>query len=113
MERVVAFAAGQLKEEIPEFGPGDTIRVHLRVIEGQKERIQIFQGVVTQRRGGGISETFTVRKVSDGVGVERIFPLHSPRVSKIERIRKGRVRRAKLFYLKALKGKASRIAEKR
>jgi len=113
MERVAAFAAGQLKEDIPEFGSGDTVRVHLRVIEGQKERIQVFQGVVIQRRGDGISETFTVRKVSDGVGVERVFPLHSPRVAKIERIRRGKVRRAKLFYLRGLKGKASRIPEKR
>ena len=113
MERVAAFAAGQLKEDIPEFGSGDTVRVHLRVIEGQKERIQVFQGVVIQRRGDGISETFTVRKVSDGVGVERVFPLQSPRVAKIERIRRGKVRRAKLFYLRGLKGKASRIPEKR
>ena len=113
MDRVASVVAKQLKEDIPEFGPGDTVRVHVRVIEGQKERVQVFQGVVIQRRGSGVSETFTVRKVSDGVGVERIFPLHSPRVAKIERIRRGKVRRAKLFYLKRLKGKAGRIEEKR
>ena len=112
MDMVASVAAKHLKEDIPEFNPGDTVRVHVRVIEGQKERIQVFQGVVLQRRGGGISETFTVRKVSDGVSVERIFPLHSPRVTKIECIRRGKVRRAKLFYLRELKGKASRIAEK-
>jgi large subunit ribosomal protein L19 len=113
MDRVAAVAAKQLKVDIPEFGPGDTVRVHVRVIEGQKERVQVFQGVVTQRRGGGISETFTVRKVSEGVSVERIFPLHSPRIARIERIRRGKVRRAKLSYLMELKGKASRIEEKR
>ena len=111
-DRVASVAAKQLKQDIPEFNPGDTVRVHVRVIEGQKERIQVFQGVVIQRRGGGISETFTVRKVSDGVSVERIFPLHSPRVAKIERVRRGKVRRAKLFYLRKLKGKASRIEER-
>lgn len=100
-----------LKENLPEFGPGDTLRVHVRVIEGEKERIQVFEGDVLQRRGSGMSETFTVRRVASGVGVERIFPLHSPRIAQIERIRRGRVRRARLNYLKKLRGKAARIAE--
>lgn len=103
----------QLKTDIPEFGPGDDVAVHFRVIEGDKERIQIFRGVCIQRRGSGINETFTVRKVSGGVGVERVFPLHSPRIAKIERTRQGKVRRAKLYYLRKLKGKAARIEEKR
>lgn len=102
----------QLRDDIPEFGPGDLVRVHVRVIEGEKERIQVFQGRVIQRRGGGVSETFTVRKVSGGVGVERVFPLHSPQIVKIERVRQGKVRRAKLFYLRGLKGKAARIADR-
>jgi large subunit ribosomal protein L19 len=105
--------ADQLKTDIPEFGPGDTLRVHVRVIEGDKERTQIFEGSVIQRKGGGVQETFTVRKVSQGVAVERIFPLHSPRISRIERTRRGKVRRARLTYLRALKGKAARIKEKR
>ena len=105
--------ADQLKTDIPEFGPGDTLRVHVRVIEGDKERTQIFEGSVIQRKGGGVQETFTVRKVSQGVAVERIFPLHSPRISRIERTRRGKVRRARLTYLRALKGKAARITEKR
>ena len=103
----------QLKTDIPEFGAGDDVDVHFRVIEGDKERIQIFRGVCIQRRGSGINETFTVRKVSGGVGVERVFPLHSPRIAKIERTRQGKVRRAKLYYLRKLKGKAARIEEKR
>jgi large subunit ribosomal protein L19 len=101
----------QKRQDIPEFRPGDTLRVHVKVIEGQRERVQVFEGVVIQRRGGGISETFTVRKVSYGVGVERTFPLHSPRIEKIEVIRRGKVRRAKLFYLRKLRGKAARIKE--
>ena len=105
--------AEQLRDDIPEFGPGDTIAVHTKVIEGDKERIQVFQGVVLQKRGSGINATFTVRKISNGVGVERIFPLHSPRISKIERLREGKIRRAKLFYLRNLRGKAARIDEKR
>ena len=92
---------------------GDTVAVHLQVIEGDKERIQVFQGVVIQRRGSGINAMFTVRKVSNGIGVERVFPLHSPRIAKIERLRAGKVRRAKLFYLRNLRGKAARIDEKR
>lgn len=100
-----------LKENIPDFKPGDTLRIHVRVIEGEKERIQIFEGDVIQRKGSGISETVTVRRVASGVGVERIFPVHSPRIAQIERIRRGRVRRARLNYLKVLRGKAARISE--
>lgn len=103
----------RLKDDIPEFGPGDTVRVHVRVLEGEKERIQLFQGAVIGRQGSGSTETFTVRKVSKGIGVERIFPLHSPRVAKVERLRRGKVRRGKLFYLRGLKGKSARIPEKR
>lgn len=101
----------QLKQDIPAFRPGDTVRVHVKVIEGQRERIQVFEGIVIRRRGSGISETFTVRKVSYGVGVERTFPLHSPRIDKIEVVRQGRVRRAKLYYLRDRVGKAARIRE--
>jgi len=103
----------QLKTDLPEFGPGDTLRVHVRVIEGEKERTQIFEGAVIQRRGTGIQETVTVRKISQGVAIERIFPVHSPRVAKIENLRRGRVRRARLFYLRGRKGRAARIREKR
>ena len=113
MDKVQALAAEQMKTDLPEFDPGDTVDVHVRVVEGEKERTQIFRGVVIDRHGSGINETFTVRKVSHGVGVERIFYLHSPNVAKVERLRRGRVRRAKLFYLRELKGKASRIKEKR
>lgn len=102
-----------LRSDIPDFRPGDTLRVHVRVIEGSKERIQVFQGVVIARRGGGTRETITVRKISSGVGVERIFPLHSPTVEKYEVVRRGRVRRAKLYYLRDLRGKAARIVERR
>ncbi|PTM59081.1 50S ribosomal protein L19 [Desmospora activa] len=102
---------GQLRKDVPQFRAGDTVRVHVKVVEGQRERIQVFEGVVIQRRGGGISETFTVRKISYGVGVERTFPLHSPRIDKIEVMRRGKVRRAKLFYLRNLRGKAARIKE--
>ena len=103
----------QLKSDIPEFGPGDTLRIHVRVIEGEKERVQIFEGNVIQRKGTGIQETFTVRKVTQSVAVERIFPLHSPRIAQIDIIRRGKVRRARLFYLRARKGRAARIKEKR
>ncbi len=103
----------QMRADIPEFKTGDTVKVHLRVREGDKERIQIFQGVVIKRKNNGLSSTFTVRKISFGIGVERIFPLHSPFIEKIEVIRRGRVRRAKLYYIRALKGKAARIKEKR
>jgi large subunit ribosomal protein L19 len=102
-----------LKTNIPEFSPGDTISMDIRVIEGEKERLQRFQGVVIARKHGGIEETLTVRKISNGVGVERIFPLHSPMVASIKVIRRGKVRRAKLHYLRNLTGKAARIQEKR
>ena len=103
----------QLKSDLPEFGPGDTLRIHVRVVEGDKERVQVFEGNVLQRKGSGIQETVTVRKVTQGVAVERIFPVHSPRISQIERIRRGKVRRARLFYLRSRKGRAARIKEKR
>ena len=105
--------ADQIKTDLPEFAAGDSVRIHLRVIEGEKERIQIFEGDVIQRRGSGIHATFTVRKVTQGIAVERIFPLHSPRISLIEPIRRGRVRRARLFYLRSRKGRSARIREKR
>jgi large subunit ribosomal protein L19 len=101
----------QLRTDIPDFRPGDTLKVYVKVIEGSRERIQLFEGVVIRRRGGGISETFTVRKISYGVGVERTFPLHSPKIEKIEVARRGKVRRAKLYYLRNLRGKAARIQE--
>ena len=101
----------QLRSDIPAFRPGDTVRVHAKVVEGTRERIQVFEGVVIKRRGGGISETFTVRKISSGVGVERTFPLHTPKIEKIEVKRRGKVRRAKLYYLRNLRGKAARIKE--
>jgi large subunit ribosomal protein L19 len=103
----------QLRSDIPDFRPGDNVRVHVRVVEGTRERIQLFEGVVIKRHGVGVSETYTVRKISSGVGVERTFPLHSPRVAKLEVTRHGRVRRAKLYYLRALRGKAARIKEAR
>ncbi|AOA03910.1 MULTISPECIES: 50S ribosomal protein L19 [Carnobacterium] len=103
----------QLRSDIPAFRPGDTVRVHARVVEGTRERIQLFEGVVIKRRGAGISETYTVRKLSGGVGVERTFPIHTPRVAQIEVVRFGKVRRAKLYYLRALHGKAARIKEAR
>lgn len=102
----------QMRMDIPSFKPGDTVKVHSRIIEGDKERIQVYEGVVIARKGGGVKETFTVRKVSYGVGVERIFPLHSPQIDKIEVVRLGKVRRAKLYYLRNLRGKAARIAER-
>jgi large subunit ribosomal protein L19 len=103
--------AEQIRTDIPTFKSGDTVRVHVKVKEGNRERIQVFEGVVIKRRGGGISATFTVRKISYGVGVERTFPLHSPKFEKIEVMRRGRVRRAKLYYLRNLTGKAARIKE--
>lgn len=102
---------GQLRSDIPEFRAGDTVRVHAKVVEGTRERIQIFEGVVISRKGQGISEMYTVRKISGGIGVERTFPIHTPRVDKIEVVRYGKVRRAKLYYLRALQGKAARIKE--
>ncbi len=102
-----------LKENIPDFNTGDTLRVHVKIVEGDKERIQVFQGTVISRRGGGVSESFTVRKVTAGIGVERVFPLHSPNISKIQVMKRGRVRRSKLYYLRGLRGKKARIAEKK
>jgi len=101
-----------LRDDIPEFRPGDTVRVHVKVVEGSRERIQVFEGTVIKRKGSGLNETFTVRRVSYGVGVERCFPIHTPRVQQIEVMRKGRVRRAKLYYLRKLSGKAARIKER-
>jgi large subunit ribosomal protein L19 len=103
----------QLRSDIPDVDPGDTVRVMVRVVEGEKERLQPFEGVCIARKGGGLRETFTVRKVSGGVGVERIFPLHSPSIAELKVLRKGKVRRAKLYYLRALRGKKARIKEKR
>jgi len=103
----------QMRTDIPSFRPGDTVRVHVKIIEGSRERIQVFEGLVIRRRGDGLRETFTVRRVSNGVGVERTFPLHSPRIDKIEVVRRGIVRRAKLYYLRNLYGKAARIRERR
>jgi large subunit ribosomal protein L19 len=102
----------QLRAALPDFAPGDTLRVNVRVREGDKERIQAFEGTCIARKGGGISETFTVRKISSGIGVERVFPIHSPSVESITLVRRGRVRRAKLYYLRALRGKAARIKER-
>jgi large subunit ribosomal protein L19 len=112
MNQVQQVEETYLKTDIPDFRAGDTVRVHVRVVEGEKERIQVFQGVVIARRGGGTRETFTVRKISGGIGVERIFPLHSPILDKIEVVRQGKVRRAKLYYLRGLRGKAARIEER-
>ena len=103
----------QLRDDVPSFRPGDTLKVHVKVTEGNRSRIQVFQGVVIRRQGGGVRETFTTRKVSYGVGVERTFPVHSPSIDKIEVITRGRVRRAKLYYLRDLRGKAARIKERR
>lgn len=110
---IEAITSEQLRSDIPNFRPGDTVRVHARIVEGERERIQLFEGVVIKRRGAGISETYTVRKISYGVGVERTFPVHSPRVAKLEVIRQGKVRRAKLYYIRKLHGKAARIKEAR
>lgn len=108
---IEAVTKSQLRTDLPSFRPGDTLRVHVRIIEGTRERIQVFEGFVIKRRGGGVSETFTVRKISSGVGVERTFPLHTPKIEKIEVKRRGKVRRAKLYYLRSLRGKAARIQE--
>jgi large subunit ribosomal protein L19 len=113
MDRVKTIARERLRTDLPAFAAGDTVRVMVRVREGDKERLQAFEGVCVGRRGGGIDETFTVRKLSAGVGVERIFPLHGPSIGSIELVRRGRVRRAKLYYLKALSGKGARIREKK
>ena len=111
MDIVEKVSREQLREGIPQFGPGDTLRVNVRVREGEKERIQAFEGICIARKGGGVSETFTVRKVSSGIGVERIFPVHSPSLESIEVVRRVHVRRAKLYYLRALRGKKARIVE--
>jgi large subunit ribosomal protein L19 len=113
MDKVAEATKEFIKDDIPEFRSGDTIAVDVKVVEGDKERIQRFQGVVIARKGSGVNETFTVRKISNGIGVERIFPIHSPSIAKITRISEGRVRRAKLYYLRKLKGKAAKIKEKR
>ncbi|MFZ1080721.1 MAG: 50S ribosomal protein L19 [Candidatus Kryptoniota bacterium] len=108
MNKISLVEAAHLKTDLPQFRAGDTVNVHFKVVEGDKERIQDFEGIVINRRGGGLKATFTVRKISNGVGVERIFPMHSPRIAKIELIRGGKVRRAKLFYLRELASKAVR-----
>ena len=113
MDWVKMIEARELREKAPTFNVGDTVKVHVKVREGEKERIQVFEGMVIAKRGGSVSSAFTVRKISDGVGVERIFPLHSPILEKVEVVRQGRVRRAKLFYLRELRGKAARIQEKK
>ena len=113
MNIIQALEQEQLRSDIPEFAPGDTVRVHVKVVEGTRERIQAFEGVVIARSGTGVRETFTVRRISYGVGVERTFPVHSPRLDKIQLMRRGIVRRAKLYYLRNLRGRAARIRERR
>ena len=113
MNIIQALEQEQLRSDIPEFAPGDTVRVHVKVVEGTRERIQAFEGVVIARSGTGVRETFSVRRISYGVGVERTFPVHSPRLDKIQLVRRGIVRRAKLYYLRNLTGKAARIRERR
>ena len=113
MNTLDALDADSLRDDIPQFRPGDSVKVHVRVVEGNRSRIQVFQGVVIRRQGGGVRETFTVRKVSFGVGVERTFPVHTPVVETIEVVTRGDVRRAKLYYLRELRGKAAKIKEKR
>ena len=111
MDMIKAFTNEQLKKEVPQFNVGDTVRVHNKIVEGSRERIQLFEGTVIAKKNGGISETFTVRRVSYGVGVEKTFPLHSPRVEKVEVVRTGKVRRAKLYYLRDRVGKAAKVKE--
>jgi large subunit ribosomal protein L19 len=113
MHTLDALDSKSLRSDIPDFRPGDTVKVQVRVVEGARERVQLFQGVVIRRHGGGVRETFTVRKVSFGVGVERTFPVHTPIIAKIEVVTRGDVRRAKLYYLRDLRGKAAKIKEKR
>ncbi|CAM8650116.1 MAG: 50S ribosomal protein L19 [Actinobacteria bacterium] len=113
MNAIDLIDAQSLRDDVPKFAPGDTLKVHVRVVEGNRERVQLFQGAVIRRQGGGLQETFTVRKVSFGVGVERTFPVHSPIVSKIEVVTRGDVRRAKLYYLRDRVGKSAKIKEKR
>ena len=112
-ELIKSLEQEQLKNEVPAFGPGDTVRVHVKIVEGKRERVQVFEGVVIKRQGGGNRETFTVRKISFNVGVERTFPVHSPKIEKIEVTRKGKVRRAKINYLRTRTGKAAKIKEAR
>jgi large subunit ribosomal protein L19 len=113
MNKIDLVEKPRLRDDLPDFRPGDTVKVHARVVEAGRERIQVFQGVVIRRQGGGLRETFTVRKISFGVGVERTFPVHSPSIAKIEIVQRGRVRRAKLYYLRELRGKRARIRERR
>lgn len=113
MDRMKLVTAAQLKQRVSAFAPGDTVRVHIKVVEGGRERVQAFEGTVIARRGGGAEESFTVRRLSHGIGVERIFPLHSPRIEKIDVVRRGRVRRAKLHYLRGKVGRETRIKEQR
>ena len=113
MNKIDIIEKPRLRDDLPEFRPGDTVKVHVRVVEAGRERIQVFQGVVIRRSGGGLRETFTVRKISFGVGVERTFPVHSPSIARMEIVQKGRVRRAKLYYLRDLRGKRARIRERR
>ena len=113
MTLIEALERENLKPEIPEFSVGDTVKVHNKIVEGNRERIQIFEGIVIARKNSSVRETFTVRRISFGVGVEKTFPVHSPRIDKIEVVKKGKVRRAKLYYLKDLTGKAANIKEKR
>jgi len=113
MDAIRLVEAGQLKKDRDGFGPGDTVRVQVKVVEGEKERTQAFEGVIIRKRGEGMRASFTVRRISYGVGVERTFPLHSPRIDRVDVIRRGRVRRSKLYYLRALAGKAARLKEKR
>ena len=112
-ELIKSLEQEQLKNEVPNFGPGDTVKVHVRIVEGKRERVQVFEGVVIKRQGGGNRETFTVRKISFNVGVERTFPVHSPKIEKIEVTRKGKVRRAKINYLRTRTGKAAKVKEAR
>ena len=113
MQRFDEIDKASLRDDIPEFRAGDTVKVHVKVVEGSRTRVQVFQGVVIARQGGGVSETFTIRKVSFGVGVERTFPVHTPSIEKIEVVTRGQVRRAKLYYLRNLRGKAAKIKERR
>jgi large subunit ribosomal protein L19 len=113
MNSIEVIEKEQMRMDLPNFSVGDTIRVHFKIVEGEKERIQVFEGVVIRKRKGGVGATFTVRKVSYGIGVERIFPLHTPRIERIEVVNRGRVRRARLYYLRHLRGKAARIKTKR
>jgi large subunit ribosomal protein L19 len=113
MNKIDLVEKPRLRDDLPDFRPGDTVKVHARVVEAGRERIQVFQGVVIRRQGGGLRETFTVRKISFGVGVERTFPVHSPSIARIEIVQRGRVRRAKLYYLRELRGKRARIRERR